>query len=168
MKREVIGAGMMFLGSGCGPALSEEQREYLKNIKPDSFYPLDTLLDMFNKVQQTKPELIYAAGRRWGNAVSEDMIGRGATRINDGMKMICSVYQEHHHGDVGELVIQKEGREDGGRHYVILANDGPYPTMLIVGAFQSFAAAMGAEDVEIEEMDSPHIYRISWTEDDPT
>ncbi len=157
MGREVIGAGMMFLGSGCGPALSKEQRELLKDIQPDQFYPLDHLLKMFEAVQRTRPELIYATGRRWGNAVKDDMVKRGAASIKQALHLVASVYQEHHRGDVGELIV-----EDDGDEAIVLTNKGPYPGILIAGAYEALAAAMGADEVDLEHDDDPQRYRIAW------
>lgn len=157
MSPQVIGAGMMFLGSGCGPALSDDQREYLKNVHPNEFYPLERLLAMFELVQQSSPELIYATGRRWGNAIKDDMIGRGAKTVKEALFLVPKVYLEHHQGDVGSLTLI-----DAGPTAVLLTNDGPYPALLIAGAFQSLAAAMGAEEVQLLETANPQQYRISW------
>lgn len=157
MERKVIGAGMMFLGSGCGPGLTEAQRAYLKNVEPGEFYPLEELLAMFDGVEKVRPELIYAAGRRWGNAVKDEMVKRGAKSIKEALFMVESVYLEHHQGDVGKLELS-----DDGANAVVIANRGPYPTILIAGAYEGIAAAMGGEEVRLEETEDPSQYRISW------
>lgn len=161
MERKVIGAGMMFLGSGCGPALTDDHKQLLKSIQPDQFYPLDDLLEIFRNAQKTNPELIYATGRRWGNAIKDDMLKRGATTIKSTLNLIASVYQEHHKGDVGELVV-----EDDGDQAIVLTNRGPYPTMLIVGAYEAIITALGGEDVALKKMKDENQYRLSWVNGD--
>ena len=157
MSTKVIGAGMMFLGSGCGPGLSDDDREYLRNVDPAKFYPLERLLAMFETVQLSRPELIHATGRRWGNAIKDEMVSRGAKTAKEAMFLVASVYLEHHQGDVGTLDLT-----DQGETAVLLTNHGPYPTVLIAGVYQGLAAAMGVEEAQLEETDDPHKYRISW------
>jgi hypothetical protein len=156
-----MGVGMMFLASGCGAVLTDEQREYLANLKPNEFYPLDELLNILEATQRTRPELVRATGRRWGNAVKDEIAKRGATTAKEALRLICSVYQEHHQGDVGELVV-----EDDGEEAIILTNRGPYPSSLIAGAFEAMLGALGADDVELEEAGSPERYRLSWHQED--
>jgi hypothetical protein len=161
MSRKVIGSGLIFLGSGCGTALSTEQREYINSVKPDEFYPLELLLDIFVAVEQKRPELIHATGRRWGNAVRDEIVKRGAKELKEALYLIESVYLEHHQGDVGKLAL-----DDDGENAVILTNHGPYPSALIAGAYEGMATAMGARDVKLTETDDPKAYRISWASED--
>jgi hypothetical protein len=161
MEQRVIGAGMIFLGSGCGAVLSSEQREYLVNAKPDEFYPLDKLLGMLKTAEEQNPKLIYAAGRRWGNAIKDIVVSKGIRDIKDAMRLVCSLYQEHHQGDVGELVL-----EDSGTGAVILINNGPYPTDLIAGSWEALASALGAKDIKLEESNASNQRRLSWFAED--
>ena len=46
MERKVIGAGFMFLASGCGPVLSNEQRMKLTSFRDKDRMHLRDLLDV--------------------------------------------------------------------------------------------------------------------------
>ncbi len=157
MESKVVGAGMMFLGSGCGPVLNAEQRRYLSEVKPEEFYPLARLLEMFEVARESDNDLIYATGRRWGAALKGEMVKRGATEIKPALRLLCDVYQEHHQGDVGILTI-----EDDGESAVMLTNGGPYPTALIVGAYQALTAALGDGEAQFATTDDERRVRISW------
>ncbi len=157
MEAKVIGSGMIFLGSGCGPVLNARQREYLSQVEPDGFYPLDKLMEMLAVARERRPDLIYAAGRRWGNAVKDLMVERGATSVKATMRALCVVYQDHHQGEVGELCI-----EDIGECAIRLTNTGPYPAILIAGALEGLALAMGSGDVRLAETEDPDVYLVSW------
>jgi len=161
MEAKVIGAGMMFLGSGCGPGLSAEQRAFLKDVQPGEFYPLERLLAMFEVASKNKNDLVYATGRRWGAAVKDEMARRGATGIKDALRLVCEVYQEHHQGDVGNLVV-----EDDGEAAVYVINNGPYPTRLIGGAFQAVAAGFGNAEATLDTTDDKRRVRVSWRQGD--
>ena len=160
-QRKVIGAGLVFLGSGCGSALTRQQRDFLAAAKPEELYPLEKLLDMLATAEAENPDLIYSTGRRWGSAVHSEMVSRGAKSVKEALELVAAVYLEHHQGDVGKLVL-----EDAGDRSVLLRNLGPYPSALIAGAYEALALAMGADDVSVEPQAEPNCHRISWQEGD--
>lgn len=158
MTLKVIGAGMMFLGMGCGPALTAEQRAYLKDIKPEEFYPLDKLLAMLRQTEEENPKLVYANGRRWGAAVKGEMDKAGISDIMQALQEVPKIYLQHHQGDVGTITLEPQGDTA-----VLLTNKGLYPHYLIGGAFEALAVALGGQDVTLEPTGEAGQFRVSWT-----
>ncbi len=159
MGEKVIGSGFMFLASGCGPALSSEQRTKLTTIKPDEYYPLSELITILEDAKSKDAAIVYTTGKRWGGALKGMWDEKGITDIFEAQTALCSVYQEHHEGDVGELTVEKDGE-----HAVILVNGGPYPSELITGAYEAVASTMGGGETTIERLEE-NKYRISWVGD---
>jgi hypothetical protein len=157
MEQKIIGAGMLFLGSGCGPVLSKEQQDYLRNVKPDSFEPLGTLLEILHETSKKKPELVTATGRRWGIVIKSETDKVGITDIKSAFHELCEIYQRHHQGDVGRIIIEEIGETE-----VTLTYQGPYPDELITGAYASLAMALGGDDVTVAPTGQDRKYRIAW------
>ena len=157
MERKVIGAGFMFLASGCGPVLSNEQRMKLTSLKPDEFYPYDELLAILMEAKAKDPKIVYTTGKRWGGALNEEWTKRGITDVVEAQKTLCDIYLAHHQGDMGKLVIDEDGDKA-----VILTNDGPYPTELIAGAFEAVAGSLSKGETTLEKR-AENKYRITWT-----
>jgi len=159
MTLKVIGGGMMFLGMGCGPALTAEQRAYLKDINPEEFYPLDKLMEMLQRAQEENPKLVHANGRRWGAAVKGEMDKAGISDLKQALQEVPKIYLQHHQGgDPGTITVEVEGDTA-----VLLTNNGPYPHYLIGGAFEALAAALGGQDVTLDPTGEAGQFRISWT-----
>lgn len=156
MEKQVIGSGFMFLASGCGPVLTSEQRTKLTAIKPDVYYPLDELLSILEEAKKKDPSIVYTTGKRWGGALKAMWDEKGITDIQEAQIALCSVYQEHHDGDVGELSVEKVDEDT-----IILVNGGPYPTELIAGAYEAVAGTMGGGETSLERLEE-NKYRISW------
>ena len=163
MENKVIGAGIIFLGSGCGPALSRDQQEYLKGLSPEQFYPMSRLLEMLEAAGKKDPRLVHATGRRWGSAIKSEFDKQGISDIKQALHTLCQVYQDHHQGEVGQIEVEELGETE-----VILKNGSPYPHDMISGAYEALATALGAQDLTAERMDSPAERRITWSleEDD--
>lgn len=159
MEPEVSGAGLMFLGSGCGPALTDEQRLFLREVNPAEFYPLAHLLEMFEAAANHENDLLYATGRRWGAALNEDMRQRGATHARQAIRITCEdAYLAHHQGDVGQILV-----EDDGETAVVIISTGPYPMRLVAGMLQVLAANFSGTEAEFTLYDDdPRRIRISW------
>lgn len=149
----------MFLGSGCGPALSDEQQAILKQVTPQQFYPLAQLLEMYDSAAKSDTDLLYATGRRWGAALEEELIRRGATNTREALHRATDVYREHHQGDVGQLVLV-----DDGETAVQVTNNGPHPTRIVAGVFQAIATTFS--DVDAQVTISGRGMRISWLPED--
>lgn len=147
----------MFLGSGCGPALLDEQRAFLKQARPDQFYPLARLLEMYAAAAKSDTDLLYATGRRWGAALKEDLIRRGATNTREALHLTQDVYREHHQGEVGALIVEDEG-ETGVR----VTNTGPHPMRLVAGVYQAVATTFSEVDAEFTISESERVIRVSW------
>jgi hypothetical protein len=156
-ETKVIGGGFAFLASGCGPILSSEQRARLSGLDPAAFYPLADLLEILSTAMKSDPKLVYATGRRWGAAVKDEIAKNGATEVKHAMRLLCDVYQQHHQGDVGQLVV-----DDDGATAVFLTNGGPYPSELITGAYGALCSSLGADDVTVEPTERADRFRISW------
>jgi hypothetical protein len=157
MSKKVIGAGFIFLASGCGPVLSEEQREYIKTVKPNEYYPQEKLLEILYKAEKEQSSLVLATGRRWGSAIKGELVKKGISNPLESLKILCGIYQDHHQGEVGELTIEVENATT-----VYLTNGSPYPSIMISSTYAALASAQGAEDVKVEETDTANKFKISW------
>lgn len=160
MERKIIGAGMLFVGSGCGPALSAEQQEFLSNIVPSEFYPVDILLQMLATAEARDPKIIIATARRWASALKAEFEKEGCTNAMDSWPKTRSIYAAHHQGDMGDFGIEVTGPTS-----VLVVNGTPYPDLLVSHLFAWFPAAFGADDVELTPTSKPHTFSISWTEE---
>lgn len=155
MERLISGAALMFLGSGCGPALSDEQRSVLAQAKPEEFYPIEHLLEMYAAAAESGGDLLYATGRRWGAALKEDLVRRGASGVKRALELTQDIYQEHQRGDVGALLVDLEGE-----HSARITNTGPHPTRLVAGVYQAVATTFSEVDAEFSISDN--VVRLSW------
>jgi hypothetical protein len=161
MEQKIIGAGLMFLGSGCGPTLSDEQRAFLKQVKPDQYYPLAYLVEMYEAAAKSNSDLLYAAGRRWGAVLKEDLIQRGATNTKEALHLTEIVYREHHQGEAGRLIV-----EDDGETAVRITNTGPHPMRLVAGAYQAIATTFSECHAEFSISEAERVIRVSWSDGD--
>jgi hypothetical protein len=161
MEKTISGAGFMFLGSGCGPALSDEQRAFLKQAKPDQFYSLARLLEMYEAAARSNSDLLYATGRRWGAALKEDLIQRGAANTKEALHLTEDVYREHHQGEVGRLIV-----EDDGETAVRITNTGPHPLRLVAGVYQAIATTFSERHAEFSMSEAERVIRVSWSAED--
>ncbi len=158
MAAEVIGAGYMFLASGCGPVLSKEQRQELTKVDPEAWYPQAKLLEILAAAEAKNPKIVYATGRRWGAAIKEEFSRQGVVEPMMGAKTLEEAYLQHHQGDAGTLVVEEDGAEA-----FFVSNKGSYPHLMIHAAFEALVFAMNTVDVMREETDDPRRCRISWT-----
>ena len=153
----VIGAGMLFMASGCGSLLTKEQQEFLRTVKPDEQYSVAELAKILHTAHARSPELMLATGRRWGSANVAELEKRGITSIKEALKALPGIYAAHHKGDAGKITY-----EDAGENAVTLTDDTPYPHEVLWGGAIAIATALGAEDVQVEQSDDPMTATIRW------
>jgi hypothetical protein len=157
MSIKVIGSGFIFLASGCGPILTEEQREYIKTVKPDEYYSHQKLLEILFKAEEEQPGLVVATGRRWGSAIKGELTKQGISDPMESIRVLCQIYRDHHQGDIGEITLEEENANTA-----YITNKSGYPDNMLKGTTQSLVSAQGAEDVNIEDTETENRFKVSW------
>jgi hypothetical protein len=128
----------------------------LTALSPEEFYPLDELLSILEDAKAKDPKIVYTTGKRWGGALKAEWDKQGITDALTAQKALCDIYQAHHQGDVGKLII-----EEDGENAVFLTNEGPYPTELLAGAFEAVASSLSKGETILEKQ-AENKYRITW------
>ncbi len=159
MEPKVIGAGFFFLASGCGPALSAEDRKFLPTIKHDDFYPLEKLLGIFKVAEQKDPKLVYATGKRWGSLIKAEMDKVGVKDIPQAFSKLAEIYQIHHQGEIGKIVV-----DCSTPNSAVMTYTGPYPHQLITGAYEALAMSLGGNEIEVKEL-GENRYELHWVKE---
>jgi len=147
MGGKVIGAGLLFIGSGCSPALSQEQKEYLTTVEADGWYPLEKMREFLGAARAKDPNILVAAGKLWAQALIPIMNERGITQPMDAFLAVQGMYQEHHRDeDIGKIEFTRKDDTT-----VTIRDSSVYPCVFLGGVWEGLPKAFGAYKVEIEE-----------------
>lgn len=145
MAGQVIGAGMLFIGSGCSPALTDEQKQYLTTVEADGWYPLDRLKEMLDTARAKDPNILVAAGKLWAQALIPIMNAQGITEPLDAFLAVERMYPEHHREEaVGQILITATDE-----CAVKIEDSSVYPCIFLAGVWEGLPKAFGAYRVEL-------------------
>ncbi len=146
MEGKVIGAGMLFIGTGCSPVLSDEQKEYLKTVEAEGWYPLARLKEILDTARKKDPSILVAAGKLWAQALIPMMNERGIDNPMDAFLEVQGMYKEHHkEGDIGEIRFTQNGEMS-----VLIEDSSVYPCIFLAGVWEGLPKAFGAYRVDLE------------------